>query len=363
MHVSQFVFAYILIIVFSYYLLVFIDKQCNILSIGAKMKKFLLGLLIVILVFITSATAYFFIAKPWIPPIVVVDPPAGAVRINSNGVIGNYFAIKDSKKHPAVLLFGGSEGGISKQASNIAIEINKAGLNVLNISFFRAQNQNPELINVPLETFDKALEFLTKQNEVDAKNIAIVGASKGGEAALLIASRHPEIKVIVAGMPSSVVWAGFSWHDTDGSFKNMKSSWTLGGKEVPFLPFGDVKSKNKNENTYSLGLKEIEKHQNAIIPIEKSKAKILLICGEDDTLWPSCQMARMVEGRAKANSGPQVTILSYKDAGHGVFGTIVDPKKFSSSQLAFFGGSVEGNAKARQDNFPKTINFLQENLK
>lgn len=353
----------IIILRFTIFLLAFIDKQYIILNKGVKMKKFLLVALAVILVLIGSAAAYFFIAKPWIPPIIVMDPPNGAVRINSNGVLGNYFAIKDGKKHPAVLIFGGSEGGISKQVSDMAIEINKAGFNVLNISYFRAENQNPELIQVPLETFDNALDFLATQNEVDAKNLAIIGASKGGEAALIVASRHPEIKVIVSGMPSAVIWAGFSWHDTDGSFKNMKSSWTLAGKEVPFLPFGDINSKEKNENTYSLGLKEIGKHQDAIIPIEKSKAKILLVCGESDKLWPSCPMANMIESRAKAYSGPMVEILSYKDAGHGVFGPIVDPKKFSSSQIAFFGGSVEGNAKARQDSFPKTIAFLQNNLK
>ena len=57
---------------------------------------------------------------------------------------------------------------------------------------------------MPLELFDRALGWLKAQEEVDGARLAIVGGSKGAEAALIVASRHPELRAVVAGMPSSV---------------------------------------------------------------------------------------------------------------------------------------------------------------
>ncbi len=208
----------------------------------------------------------------------------------------------------------------------------------------------------PLETFSIALEWLKARPGVDGDRIAIVGASKGAEAALLVATRHAEIDAVVAGMPSSVAWQGMSW---EGEVKG--SSWTEAGEPVPYVPYAsDLPFENLGE-LYANSLSRLGKRADAIIPVEAISGPVLLICGEADSLWPSCPMARQVAERARSHQGaPQVTILAYEDADHAVYGP---PLKDENPQgLDFLGGSNEGNAKVRADGWPKVIAYLRETL-
>ena len=75
-------------------------------------------------------------------------------------------------------------------------------------AYFRGPGQNPDLELIPLELFSSALRWLSRQPEVDPSGLGILGGSKGAEAALLVAVRHPELKAVIAALPSSVVWPG-----------------------------------------------------------------------------------------------------------------------------------------------------------
>ena len=317
------------------------------------------GIIIGSLILIAAlAGIYWFTAKPWIPKIEIVNPGTGGVRINQDGIFANYYQVTTAGKHPALLLIGGSEGGISEGIDNFAREMHKEGYNVLNVSFYRAPKQTKQLIEVPVEIFDKSIEFLKSQPNIDKDKIGVIGASKGGEATLIVASRHPELKIAIAGMPSNVIWAGIDWEHLFGAAEP-KSSWSLGANPLPFMPYGQYDNKTGAYSLYKNGLKEISKYENTIIPIEKSKARILLICGEQDALWPSCEMARQVYARAKAKNGPEIDILSYPNAGHGVFGMPVNRSEKSKSKLASLGGTYEGNADAREDALPRIKAYLK----
>lgn len=63
--------------------------------------------------------------------------------------------------------------------------------------------------NLPVETFDAALTWLQQQPGVKSDRLAVMGASKGGEAAVLVGSRHPDVSAVVGYVPSHVVWQGF----------------------------------------------------------------------------------------------------------------------------------------------------------
>jgi dienelactone hydrolase len=73
--------------------------------------------------------------------------------------------------------------------------------------------------------------WLRAQPAVDSKRIAIFGGSKGAELALLAASRNPAIRAVVAIAPSSVIYQSI----TGG--KQESSSWTAGGKELPYAHY------------------------------------------------------------------------------------------------------------------------------
>ena len=58
--------------------------------------------------------------------------------------------------------------------------------------------------------------------------------------------------------------------------------------------------------------------------------------------------------------GPPVQVLAYADAGHLVFGPPIGPEEPFYERLGMLGGSVEGNAAARADGWPRVVAFLQE---
>jgi dienelactone hydrolase len=64
----------------------------------------------------------------------------------------------------------------------------------------------------PLEYFERAIEWLKSQPEVDTNCIAVVGNSKGGELALLLGVTYPEdVRAIIGYAPSAVVWQGITF--------------------------------------------------------------------------------------------------------------------------------------------------------
>ena len=302
--------------------------------------------------------------NPFAPPVVVADAGETGRRVTDSGLLANYYPGKGEGKRPGILLLGGSEGGIGPAMGRMAVSMQSAGFSVLNVSYYRAPGQSERLEMVPLETFDRALAWLKQQPEVDAERLAIVGGSKGAEAALIVATRHPELRAVVAGMPSSVAWQGLDWNFVNMMVNPPNGSWSLNGKPIPFLPYGQPESfEGGPMAVYVAGLKARDNHHEAIIKIELSGANVLLICGKQDSLWPACPMADQVKERADFAGGPDVTVLAYDNAGHGVMGEPVDPTNPNYQRLGTLGGTPEGNNAARADGWPKVLKHLEDALR
>jgi uncharacterized protein len=294
-------------------------------------------------------------SPPTVPAIVVGDPGPDGVRIDRDGVFANFFAAKRQGKRPAILFLGGSEGGLGAGGGGPIKALTAEGYDVLYLCYFGCAGTPAQLANVPLEEFDRALAFLRAQPDVDAKRIAVVGGSKGAEAALLVASRDPRLKAVVAGMPSSVAWPGVV------NSLIMQPSWTAAGAAVPFLPYAFASyAKRGVFGLYNDALPTLPQHPDAVIPVERIRGPILLVCGEADSLWPSCPMADEISARLSANGRPAASVLRYKDAGHQVFGV---PVENPHDWLGSLGGSADGNAAARADGWPKVLAFLKAALR
>jgi uncharacterized protein len=216
-------------------------------------------------------------AQPSRPPVLDVPPGDTGRRITENGLVANYFPAR--QRGPALLTLSGSVGGLSMNDTAIALQAER--FTVLHLSYFRGpgQNQNAELI--PLEYFATALAWLQRQPEVDPARVGILGVSKGAEAALVVAARHPELKAIVAAQPSSVVWPGIIGDSRTGP---ISSSWSEQGKPVPHLPHVpyDASRGGTLADNFAASLKAVESHPESVIPVERIAAPILLVCGEAD---------------------------------------------------------------------------------
>ncbi|MFM9971629.1 MAG: acyl-CoA thioester hydrolase/BAAT C-terminal domain-containing protein [Burkholderiales bacterium] len=323
--------------------------------------RFIGRLLLVLFLLIIVGLVAVYVLEPFAPAVQISDPAPEGIRISENGLLANYYPGKGEGQHAGIMLLGGSEGGLGAGVTRMAKSLQENGFSVLHVSYFRAPGQLKRLEFVPLELFDRALEWLKARPDVDGTRLAVMGGSKGAEAALIIATRHPELLAAVAGMPSSVAWSGIDWNFMNYFIDPPGGSWSLGGKAIPYLPItGEYAS--KLSDLYEQSLKHLPAHPDAVIPIERGKARVLLICGEMDTLWPSCPMARQVEERAVRFGVPQVTLLAYAQAGHAVMGLPIDRAEPRFDSLDSLGGTDEGNNAAREDGWPKIVAHLKSAL-
>ncbi len=321
------------------------------------LKKIGLTIGIIILLFIAFVgTVWVF--NPFAETVLVNDPEPFGQRINENGLIANYYPVEGTGKYPAIVLLGGSEGGIGTGVTRIAQELQKQNYAVLVVSYFGAPGQTDKLELIPLERFDKAIDWLKSQPNIDGNALAVMGASKGAEAALIVATRRPELRTVIAGMPSSVAWQGYNPNLLKQIFTPPDGSWSLNGKAIPFLPY--VREYVEGPfDLYQKSLAEAPIYPDAIIPVENITGPVMLICGELDSLWPSCDMARQAQRRAHERGGPKVHLLSYKGAGHAGFGVPLKPDHPRFELLGSIGGTAGDNNKAREESWEKILVHLK----
>jgi dienelactone hydrolase len=234
------------------------------------------------------------------------------------------------------------------------------------------------LANIPLEYFETGIEFLRAHPMIDGNRLAIAGASRGGELSLVLGSVFSQFKVVVAWMPSGVVWQGFGGAPEDG----VQPAWLLKGQPVPFMD-GDI---HPDDYRYTVDylrrgegipmtpgfLGQMNRYpdrvRQATIQVERINGAVLLISGEDDQMWPSTRMAEISMARLRErNFAHPYEHLSYPGAGHWV-GTPYWPQTMTEMRhpvdgvLYALGGNPESNAHATEDSWRRVTQFLRENL-
>ena len=290
-----------------------------------------------------------------IPPIVVAPPGDTGRRVTDDGLVANYFPAR--QKGPAVLALAGSVGGLSVPMNDFSKALQAEGYSVLHLSYFRGPGQNTRLELMPLEYFSTALAWLKRQPEVDATRLGIVGASKGAEAALLVAVRHPELKAVIAALPSSVVWPGIVW---EGTSEKIGSSWTEKGQPIPHLPHVpyDARKGGTMADNYAVSLKAFKQHPEAAIPVERIAGRLLVVCGEQDDILPSCPMSRQIQERLIEHRRPEATLIVYKEAGHRAFGVPLPP----DHPFLAAGDAAKNLNAVLADSWKQTLAFLKAHL-
>lgn len=292
------------------------------------------------------------------PPAATAPAEPRVIEVREDGLYARLFIPAGLQgRAPAILALGGSEGGI-EGASRLGLKLSREGYVVLAVAYFAADGLPPALIEAPLETFDRSLDWLKARPEADVDRIGLIGISKGAEAALLEASRRPEFRAVVAGVPSNVVWQGIDMSD----WSKVKSSWSLGGRPAPFTPYDQTGAFTGIRDLYDRSLPAAGQEGEAAIPVERINGDILLISAGLDGLWPSTEMSNRIEARLAAHHfRHRVVHLDYPQAGHGVVGGPVTLEQAQS--LTQVGGTVEGNMAARAEVWGKVLAFFDESLR
>jgi dienelactone hydrolase len=288
------------------------------------------------------------------------------VPVRERGLVGTAFYPPGSGPHPAMIVLPGSQGGIPGPGAH-AGGLASRGYLVLALAYFNAEGLPPLLQNIPLEYFATAVEWLKSQSSVDPARIGVLGTSRGGELALLLGATYPSaFRVVVANVPSSVVWPGLS-DDTAAP------AWTLNGKPVPGMRGGFTPAdlSLSGRERFLRRLHDKAAVARAEIEVERIGGPLLLFSGKDDQLWPSDLFAERVVKRLEAHHFTHpVEHYSYENAGHQItrpFVPTFDVREVRIHPVTrrpnMAGGTPEGQARANEDSWEKLLAFLDKYLR
>ena len=142
------------------------------------------------------------------------------------GFVGRDFPPPGRARHPTVIVWGGSEGGLGDSPEWAAL-LASHGIAALAIAYFDEPGLPCALENIPLEYFEKAIEWLRSEPQVDPRRVWILSGSRGSEADLLVAAHWPTlVRGVIATAPSSVVWGTAPGHCQPLGLTAWDAAWT-----------------------------------------------------------------------------------------------------------------------------------------
>ena len=255
--------------------------------------------------------------------------------------------------HTGVLVLAGSSGRIERDRARILAQ---EGMTAMSIRWFGGPGQSPGICEIPLETFVSAVDL---RESTGVRRICLMGSSKGAEAALLTAVHDPRVDGVVAVSPTSVVWGNVG-PGRDGRQRPYRSSWTWKGQPLPFIPYDDNWTApepangpvairgwyERSERTFADMLPVAE------IPVEETKADMLLVAGGDDAMWPSLPFAeRLVARRGTAR------LISRAEAGHRP--RLPGEGPAPESPRFLYGGEAAADAELGAAAWPHILDLLR----
>jgi len=235
----------------------------------------------------------------------------------------------DGVAHPGIVSLHGSEGGGVANWKISAMRWAAEGYAVLAYSYFGAKDgltgPRQTLADIEVQDILDALTWLKNSKFVNGKKIALDGASRGGELALLAGSlaesEFSALDAITVHSPGSAVWGPWNHDWTDSrcwlsevpSFEDWLSrpeqfSWnTKCGPDPRKLP-ENLRSAWKWKGTPLV--------EGTRIAVEDIRCPIFMSQGLKDTVWPA-EQALDIEKTLKAHGRPHEAVF-YPEEDHGL---------------------------------------------
>ena len=265
----------------------------------------------------------------------VLAPAVTSTDLDDRGLYGRLFRAEGDEPVPAVVVLGGSGGGLDPYALRDAALLASHGFAALALAYFGVAALPIKLSNIPLEYFADAIAWLQAHPGVRGDRLAVVGHSRGGELALLLGATYSQIRAVVSYVGSGIVFSS-----PDGS----TPAWTHRGEALPYATsFADAASWDQ-----------------AVIPVERIDGPVLLLSAEDDRVWPSAELSEIAMDRLRrAGRSFADEHRRYPGAGHAV----LPPYLPTTAGLDFFGGTPEDTAAACADSWPRVLALLDARLR
>lgn len=257
-----------------------------------------------------------------------------------------------ARGRPGVVVLSGSSGRIDRTRARILAD---AGAVAVAVGYFGGPGQPPGICEVALETITAAVDALA---DLGCSPIGLVGTSKGAEAALLVAQRHPMVAAVVALAPTSVVWANLG-PGLDGSDRPLRSSWTWRGEPLAFVPYDPDWTPDRNpaafRGLYEASLERFaETARRAAIPVHTRPERLVLVVGGDDQVWPSDLMAS--ELAARRDRTLHTDLILHPEAGNRV---ILPGEAAAEGGMAMMrGGNIASDTELGQQSWSAVLHAL-----
>jgi dienelactone hydrolase len=299
----------------------------------------------------------------------VMAPGLIRTPIRDDGLVGTLFQHEGGAR-ASVMVLGGSDGGLNEAQPAL---LASHGYDVLALAYFGLEGLPSGLCEVPLEYFEKAIALMQRRNPRNADRIGVMGASRGGELALLLGATFPQIRAVVGYVPSGVMWGGL----TRDQGAPPSSAWTWRGKPLPFVPqrpaaepqTGPPDAAISFTPSFLASLKDREAVEAATIPVERTSGPVLMISGDDDRLWPSATLSELAcERFAGRNFRHSYRHLRNPGAGHyfrfPYMPTTVREMLHPVVPMRIaFGGNPRDDAAAARRSWDATLEFFAEHLR
>jgi len=217
---------------------------------------------------------------------------------DNHGKTDTHLYLSDGDSQPLIVAFGGGSGGNDWERNYLKDKRDSLlahGFAVLAIGYFKTDNSPGSLDRISLYAIaDTILSIARRTPQIDTTRIILMGASKGGELVLNLASRFACFKGVVALSTSHVSFPALT-------LSANTSSWMYNNQEVVYVPApfkiiwpalqGDLLS------AFSMILENTEAVAQAEIEVEKINGPILIFSADQDEQWPATKMSQQLVER------------------------------------------------------------------
>lgn len=241
----------------------------------------------------------------------------------ADGFVGEYFRPPGGGRRPAVVLWGGSEGGDAVPEAEAALMASH-GIPALAVAYFDEPGLPCALQDIPLQYFVRAIRWLRAQPQVDSSRVWIHSGSRGTEAEMLVAGDWPGIvHGLVAEAPASFPNGPYHGTCQPKAASTATGAWTEDGRPVSV---------------------------SQPLPAARFRGPALLVSGGADDIWPSDIQADQLM-RWFPHDGAAHIHLNYPDAGHIVL-------DFPYAPAAIDGGTAAATQAAHVSDWPAMLRFI-----
>ncbi|XP_078419284.1 acyl-coenzyme A thioesterase 1-like [Cetorhinus maximus] len=275
------------------------------------------------------------------------------IPVREGRVRGTLFIPPGDGPFPGVIDLYGSVGGIVEHRASL---LANHGFLTLALGYFGTDDLPKHFMNLDLEYFEEAVNFLRRHPKVNGPGVGAIGISKGGDLVLSMTTFLPHVIAAVS--------IGGCNANTLGNlhYKNLiLPGLAMSIEKTKFLESKLIDISEVMANPMDEG------NEDCIIPIEKAEGYFLFVVGEDDKNWSTPLYAQQAVEKLKENGKDNYELISYPEVGH-----LLEPPYFPFcyaslhrlvGQSVVWGGKMKPHALAQLDIWAKIQTFLQKHLK